>query len=124
MEVNIQNMKDVIRMLEVGVLLDKRHPEYESYNNVWDQKHGFFNENNILYREKDTEEAIDYARQYVKKGVDNTYAIISNEGECEWEGPFDDGNLDITSKSFDMADVIFSIVKINGTVIENWLTEK
>ena len=111
--------KGIITMCEVGVLLDKNHSEFDFYSNSWNHEYGFYNENNILYQSET--EARKYAKEYVSKGVDNTYAIVSNEGECVWEEPFDDGDLSITAGYFDASDILYCVAKINGKIIENFL---
>lgn len=113
--------KGIIILCEVGVLLNKTHKEYNAYNHVWNHKWGFYNENDILYEEKDKDKAIEYAKQYVNTGVENTYAIVSNEGICEWEDELDDGDLDIIPGCYDCKDVIYSVAKINGKIVENFL---
>ena len=70
-------MKKTVYMLEVGVLLDESHPEFDSYNIVYDKLWGYYNENNIFFFEK--EKAMNYADAYVSSGVDFTYAIIQKD---------------------------------------------
>ena len=109
--------KGIITMCEVGVLLDKSHCDFDFYSRSWTHEYGFYNENNILYQSQ--KEAREYARRYVKNGVENTYAIVSNEGECHWDEPFDDSDLSITARGFDASDIIYCVAKINGKVVED-----
>ena len=61
--------------VEVGVLLKKKHPDYESYSCVYDEKHAYYDENTIFFRNK--QRAISFAKKYAKIGVVNTYGIVS-----------------------------------------------
>lgn len=61
--------------VEVGVLLPKKHEEYEDYSQVYDKKHAFYDENTLFFTNK--EKAITYAKRYVRNGVVNTYGIVS-----------------------------------------------
>ena len=61
--------------VEVGVLLPKKHEEYEDYSQVYDKKHAFYDENTLFFTNK--EKAITYAKKYVRNGVVNTYGIVS-----------------------------------------------
>ena len=115
----INLMKGILRLCEVGVLLPKDHEEFEQYATVWDREWGYYNENDILYEEADTEEAIQYAREYVNKGVDMTYAIVCNEGDCHYELPLSE--QETSDMTYDPADVIFCIAKINGEIIEDFM---
>lgn len=65
----------VIYAVETGFLLDKTDPEYDCYNEVYDKKHGFFNDGNCVYPSE--EEADDAAKTYVEEGDTKSYAIIS-----------------------------------------------
>ena len=61
--------------VEVGVLLPKTHEEFKDYSQVYDKKHAFYDENVVFFTNK--EKAITYAKRYVRKGVANTYGIVS-----------------------------------------------
>ena len=61
--------------VEVGVLLDKDNDEYDCYNNVYDKKNSYYNENEVLCL--DYNKALEYTKNYVDNGVNGTYAIIS-----------------------------------------------
>ena len=107
---------------EVGVLLQPLQPE-EKFNqyNIYDGKYGYYDENQIVYKQSDLDKAIEYAKAYVKKGVEKTYAIITNQGDCGWitEENFDDGEFE--GFTYDMADIIFSIAKINEVLVEHFI---
>lgn len=89
--------------IEMGVLImPNEDPElFDQYNNVFNKKYGFFDEDR--YKASVLEEAKSNAFEYVKNGVENTYAIIT------------EGN------SYAMEDVIFSVAKLNGNLVENFL---
>lgn len=113
-------IKGILKQLEVGILLtDKSNKEYDFYSKVYGGKYGFYNENNIAYREADVKEAIEYAKEYVKNGVDMTYAILTNQGLCEYDEPFDDGATE--NFTYEYSDIEYSIAKINGTIVEGFI---
>lgn len=109
---------------EVGVLLKPDHKEFDAYAIVYDKKYGYFNENDIAYKEVDKEKAIAYAKEYVEKGVDMTYAIITDEGLCDYEvytntGELvDDGEIE---SDYNADDIIYSVAKIDGEIVENFI---
>lgn len=86
--------------IDVGVLLDKSHPLYENYSHVYDQAYGYMDEDQY---ETDFEAAVKDAKEYVMSGVDNTYAIIHEQGY------------------YDTANVLYSVRKQNGKIIENFI---
>lgn len=59
---------------EVGILLDKEDPEYDCYNQVWDFKNGYYNEDWGFF--STYKEAKEYIRNYIKSGCIKTYGII------------------------------------------------
>lgn len=69
--------KKVIKLykVEVGVLLDETHPDYESYAYVYDKKHAYYDENVAFFTNK--RNAIRYLNHYVADGVVNTYGVLS-----------------------------------------------
>lgn len=60
-----------IYKLEVGVIAEN----VTGYNNVYDKKHQYFDEDVLFFL--DYKRAKEYAENYVKNGVKNTYAIIN-----------------------------------------------
>lgn len=63
--------------VEVGVHLTKKNNEFDCYSlRGATEKTGFayYDENNIAFFEY--EKAVEYAKEYVKSGVKNTYAFI------------------------------------------------
>ena len=111
--------KGSIYCLDIGILLSSDEAEYEAYNSVYDKKYGYYDENQIAYREQDLQKAIDYAKEYVNDGVDMTYAIITFQGILDYEEPFDDGLVE--GFDYQPEDIYYSIAKINGDIIENFV---
>lgn len=114
-------MKTNVICLDVGVLLTKDDEEFDYYSQVYDHKYGYYDENQIAYKESDLAKSIQYARQYVADGVDMTYAVITNQGQINYCEEFDDGNIE--DFTYPCEDVIFSLAKINGEIIENFIEE-
>ncbi len=110
-----EKMKKEIYNLEVGVLLDEKHEEYND-------------ENVITYIKEDYDKAIEYANDYVKNSVNKTYAILTYQGlldiendkelECIVEHGYSDFlNLDYSNKN-----VVYSIMKDdNGNIIQDFI---
>ena len=69
-------MKQTLYFVEVGVLLDHTDKEYECYkiNGFHDTIFGFYDENKLTFLT--LKEAKEYADNYIKDGVNKTYAII------------------------------------------------
>ena len=72
-------MKKKVYLVEVGVLLDKDHPEYECYTikDFFDNYCAFYDENRLCFF--DYKQAQEYAEFYVNTGVVNTYAIVHTD---------------------------------------------
>lgn len=68
-------MNATVYMCEVGVLAKPDEQLSDKYYNVWDKAHGYFDETQEFYLDKN--KAIDFADKYVSDGVDFTYAIIT-----------------------------------------------
>jgi hypothetical protein len=67
-------MKTELFRLEVGVLLDENHPEFDIYNGVYTREHGFYDEDvTICFN---YEEAKKHGDDYIRASVDKTYAVI------------------------------------------------
>ena len=41
----------ILYLTEVGILLERRNPEFERYNKVYDRKHGYYDENQYLKKD-------------------------------------------------------------------------
>ena len=115
-------MKTNVIGLDVGVLLTQDEKLFDFYSHVYDHKYGYYDEYQRGYKEKDLAEAIKYAREYVADGVDMTYAVITNQGQINYNNEFDEDNIE--GFTYDAKDVIFSVAKINGEIIENFIKEE
>lgn len=109
--------------LDVGMLLtpdDKWFGCYRAYGN---DKYGFHNDNQIAYKLEEKEKAVSYGKQYVINGADGTYAVLTDQGEClnGDDGEFDDGCVE--GFTYNKKDIIFSIAKINGKIVENFAND-
>lgn len=68
-------MKRDLYFCEVGVLLPKDDEDYEFYQlNNFHREFGFYDENKLTFLTE--EERNNYALDYVKNGVENTYALL------------------------------------------------
>ena len=68
-------MTSTIYKVEVGVLLPKDHPEFNSYNHVYTKDYGFYDEDVIVF--SSYAKAREEADNYISSGVNMTYAIIA-----------------------------------------------
>ncbi len=116
-----ETVKGILICCDVGVLLTSDHEEFEFYSQAYDHQYGYYDENQIAYKEADKDKAIEHAKQYVANGVNMTYAIITNQGQCHYTEPFDDGNIE--GFTYECVDVIYSVAKINGEIIEHFVRE-
>lgn len=109
----------IVYCCDVGILLTEEHAEFENYSQVYDKKHGFYDENQIGFLNQ--REAIEYGRAYVAQGGEGTYAVISNQGDIYRgvEEVFDEGNIE--GFSYDLENVVYSARKNNGEIEENFL---
>lgn len=112
-------MKINVICLEVGVLLTELDEEFDCYNGVYDHRYGYYDENQTAYKESDLAKAIKDAKQYVAEGVDMTYAVITNQGQINYNGEFDEN--DIEDFTHNAEDVIFSVAKVYGKIIEDFI---
>ena len=97
-------LRFMIYKIEVGVLLDSDHEEYDCYNGVYDKQHAFYDENVAF--ELDYQQAINYANGYVDDGVNGTYAIVSA----------------IPYESDDVEDTMYMVnTIIGGGNVEDWV---
>ena len=103
-------------LLDEGVLLTKEDDEFESYANVYDKKYGYYDEGRCYESNKMV--AIANAKKYVEDGVEKTYAIVSNT----WlPNDFDFKNGRVEDETYKVEDVIYSVAKINGEIVENFI---
>lgn len=69
-------MKRELFRCEVGVLLDKDHPEFGSYSAVYTKAFGFYDENVAVFLS--CKNAKKYGDDYIKEGVEKTYCVIAS----------------------------------------------
>ncbi|MCI8749701.1 MAG: hypothetical protein HFH67_17915 [Lachnospiraceae bacterium] len=107
-----------IYLLETGILLDRSDKDYESYSQVYDKQHGFYDECQEFRPcfDKTVKEAKNYARD----GIPGTYAVISEfDIDCGGE------NLEemaLSGIEYNLADVVFSFVKQkDGKLVKDFL---
>lgn len=121
-----------VYQVEVGVLLNETDEEYSNYNIVYDKKYGYYNEN--VWFCKTFESAKDSALIYVNKGVEKTYAIISEiESFDETEHDIECGVIvdniernDISCEfvSFSQDYVVKSFKKESGKIVEDFIEKE
>ena len=70
---------------------------------------------------KKEKSAIKQAKSYVEEGVESTYAIVSITALPD-DFDFEDGYVE--NESYILEDVIYSVAKINGEIVENFLEIK
>ena len=103
-------------LVDVGILLDDDHEEYDAYAIVYDKAYAYYDENQFYTKTK--EEAIEYVKKYIEKGVVGTYGVVS---ETNIIYDYDFENDDIGEESYHPADVVYSLAKINGEIKENFV---
>lgn len=71
-------MRKELFFVEVGVLLNKEHPEFDCYKirNFYEE-FGFYDENKLTFLTY--KEAENYANEYIDDGVNTTYGIVYSE---------------------------------------------
>lgn len=84
------------------------------YAYAYDNQYGYYDEDQFYVESK--EDAIKQAKEYVEDGTENTYAIVSDSYVS------DDNDLTILEdESYLPEDVIYSVAKINGNIVENFV---
>jgi len=106
-------------LVDVGVLLSDNNKDFEAYSNVYDKQYGYFDENQ--YYVKDIADALKRAKEYVNKGVDLTYAVVS-ETYIPYNYDFDSG--DLGPERYRLEAVVYSAAKINDAVVEGFVGAK
>lgn len=109
--------------LDVGTLLSPDEIYFSCYRAYDNDDLGFHDDNQIAYKEEDKDKAIAYGKKYVENGHEGTYAVLTNQGDClnGDDGEFDDGMIE--GFEYNLKDVIYSVAKINGKIVENFLME-
>lgn len=85
---------------------------------MYDKKYGYYDEGQCYIATED--EAIKQAKQYVIDGVENTYAVVSNTtlDDCV---DFDDENLCVDCEEYITDNIVYSVAKIDGKIVENFI---
>ena len=106
-------------LIDIGVLLEEDDEDFDSYNCVYDQKYGYYDEGQYYLKNK--EKAIKDAKKYVEDGVDYTYAIVSKTTLPD-DFDFDEGYVE--DEEYSLENVVYAIAKINGEIVENFLEKQ
>ena len=115
--IEADNAKYEIYQFEVGILLQEND---ESYKNVWDFKHSYYNENWGFA--KTYEEAKDYVDTHIKDGRKNSYGIISKlVVNYEEYKSIDSGWSDNIDLDYDLNKIVFNAYKNDNTIVENFI---
>lgn len=123
---------DNFYLVDVGVLLTENDEEFESYNMVYDEKFGYYDEH--MYYVADEDSAISQVKEYVQKGNPNTYGVVSYAGSLyQWidlddESVSDEeidsflGDLDVADEDYLVENIVYSVYKDeNGKLVENFI---
>ena len=96
-------------LVDEGMLLSERDPEFEHYNTVYDQKHGYFDENQ--YYESTSENAIFAACFYVFQGKPGTYAVVTVQDGFDDSVVENISEISVENADYSVENIIFSICK-------------
>ncbi len=107
-----------IYLVDVGVLIHKGEHEFEDYSGVYNHQYGFYDEDQWYVRSE--QEAIQIAKEYVNDGVENTYAVVSQEAI---DDDFDEDleELEPSYHEYIMDSVIYSAAKMDSKIVEHFL---
>lgn len=110
-------------LVDVGTLLDEHDKEFNRYSGAYDYKYGYFDE--CQFYSLNLGEAVKYVSDYVKKGVDNTYGIVSQTSLDEDALFLSPSNsiydVQVENESYNPKLVVFNARKENGVFIENFM---
>lgn len=106
-----------IYMLDTGILLAEYHPEYNSHNKVYDRLNGYYAEYQCYVA--DINNAIEHAKKYVTDSVDRAYAVVSKTNGFDTD--IDIEETPVENEGYFLSDVVYSIAKIDGKIIENFV---
>lgn len=121
--------------LEVGVLLNKSHRDYDGYTSVYDKKHSYYDES---YMNGFNFEALkSKGLSYIAAGVKNTYAVITKivlnkfwfgdswediEEEIKENGFIEESVAVLDGEQYKAENVVFSAFKnSDGEIVENFI---
>jgi len=106
-----------IYMLDTGILLAEYHPEYDSHNKVYDRLNGYYTEKQCYA--VDMNDAIERAKKYVTDSIDRAYAIVSKTNGFDTDVNIEE--MPVENEGYFLSDVVYSIAKIDGKIIENFV---
>lgn len=114
-------MTKEVYLVEFGVLLDKDSKEANGYTDVYDKKYGYYDEDQFYSTKEGYEEKKTEYLDWVREGVKNSYMIVSNT-------VIDDNDEDemppVSEEHYLLSDVVYSVAKINGKIIENFIKKE
>ena len=124
-------MESLAYFYEIGNLLDKSHKDFESYNKAWNPNYGYFNMRwGVVKRtDKNLLELQAKLKDIINESKEDTYAVIEEAGEVPYDDESDwEDTRDLCAKydiqaSEKMEDVVWSIAKIDGKIVENFLNK-
>ena len=105
-------------LVDVGVLLTGKNTGIDIYYSVYDHKYGYYDENQYYVSTK--EEAMKQAKEYVAKGIEDTYGIVS-ETELDdsiTKQDIDDGNVNVTNEHYLEKDICVGYAKFNNQIVK------
>ena len=109
-------MKNVY-LIDEGILLEKDNPEFPDYS-AYDNKYGYYDENQFYISKKSKANRL--AKKYVENGEEKTYAIVS---KTSIDDTADINDCPVEGESYLLEDVVYSVAKINGVIVENFLNK-
>lgn len=109
-------------LVDVGVLLFKGDPQFENYSVVYNKNYGYYDEGQHYVGT--LEEAIEEVKSYVKNGVEHTYGIVSNTTLDDDLGVEDLDEIDVECEEYILDNVVYSVAKFDGELVEDFLEEK
>lgn len=104
-------------LVDVGILLNSDDEEFEFYSCVYDHKYGYYDADQ--YYVPTLEQAKKEVKEYVKDS-DNSYGIVSI---TQLSDDFDFEKCQDIQEHYLIADIEYSICKINNEIKENFITK-
>lgn len=118
---------------ECGVLLSPEDEDFDYYsNNNPELPYGFYDEDQGMFLRSELGKELYVLRDYVKNGVDKTYAVISFQGcvdvggtehESLLKGEFDVGQVSYTFFR-NPDEIVYSCCKMDGKLVECFLEKE
>lgn len=107
-------------VIDEGMLLTPDDKEFEQYSHVYNYAYGYYDE--AQYYAHNLSAQIKHARERIQLFGDMSYIIIQRatfDADVLATTPLD--QIDVTGETYFPCDVEFSIAKINGKIIENFI---